>query len=46
LCHIANLCYEFNRPLKWNPEKEEFFVDDEANRRRSNPVRAPFKIEV
>ncbi|GHV09187.1 oxidoreductase [Bacteroidia bacterium] len=46
LCHIVNLCYEFNRPLRWNPEKEEFFVDDEANRRRSNPVRAPFKIEV
>lgn len=46
LCHIINLCYEFNRTLKWNPEKEEFFGDDEANRRRRNPVRAPFKMEV
>lgn len=46
LCHIVNLCYEFNRKLVWNPEKEEFFMDDAANRRRSNPIRAPYSIEV
>lgn len=46
LCHIVNLCYEFNRKLVWNPEKEEFFMDDSANRRRSNPIRAPYSIEV
>ncbi|MDR3094453.1 MAG: Gfo/Idh/MocA family oxidoreductase [Bacteroidales bacterium] len=46
LCHIVNLCYELNRPLRWNPEKEVFFVDDEANRRLSDPIRAPFKMEV
>ncbi len=46
LCHIVNLCYEFNRKLTWNPQKEEFFMDDEANKRRSNPIRAPYCIEV
>ncbi|MDR1408310.1 MAG: Gfo/Idh/MocA family oxidoreductase [Tannerella sp.] len=46
LCHIINLCYEFRRKLVWNPEKEEFFLDREANRRRSNPVREPYKMEV
>ncbi|MDR0845319.1 MAG: Gfo/Idh/MocA family oxidoreductase [Tannerella sp.] len=46
LCHIANLCYELNRKLIWNPEKEEFFLDNEANKRRSNPIREPYSIEV
>ncbi len=46
LCHIINLCYEFDRPLNWNPEKEEFFMDEEANKRRSNPIRAPYSIEI
>jgi predicted dehydrogenase len=46
LCMIANLCYELNRKLIWNPEKEEFFLDNEANKRRSNPIREPYSIEV
>lgn len=46
LCHIVNLCYEFNRKLIWNPEKEEFFMDDEANRRRGNPIREPYSLKV
>jgi hypothetical protein len=46
VCHIANLCYELNRPLIWNPEKEEFFADGEANNRRSNPLRSPYSIDV
>jgi len=46
LCHIVNLCYEFDRKLIWNPEKEEFFLDSEANNRRANPIRAPYSIEV
>lgn len=46
LCHIVNLCYEFDRKLVWNPEKEEFFFDDEANRRRSNPIRQPYSLEI
>lgn len=46
LCHIVNLCYEFNRKLTWNPKKEEFFFDDEANKRRGNPIRKPYSIEI
>ncbi|MDR3309462.1 MAG: Gfo/Idh/MocA family oxidoreductase [Tannerella sp.] len=46
LCHIINLCYELDRKLTWNPAKEEFFFDAEANRRRSNPIRKPYSIEV
>lgn len=46
LCHIVNLCYEFDRKLVWNPEKEEFFFDDEANKRRGNPIREPYNLKV
>jgi hypothetical protein len=46
LCMIVNLCYEFNRKLVWNPEKEEFSNDSEANKRRSNAIRAPYSLEV
>ena len=46
LCHIVNLCYEFDRKLVWNPEKEVFFFDDEANRRRGNPIREPYSLKV
>jgi predicted dehydrogenase len=46
LCMIVNLCYEFNRKLVWNPEKEEFVNDDEANRRRANVTRAPYSLDV
>jgi len=46
LCHIVNLCYELDRKLVWNPEKEEFFIDAEANRRRSNAIRAPYRLEA
>ena len=46
LCHIVNLCLEFDRKLVWNPEKEEFFFDDEANRRRGNPIREPYSLKV
>ena len=46
LCHIVNLCYEFDRKLVWNPEKEEFFFDNEANKRRGNPIREPYSLKV
>lgn len=46
LCTIVNLCYEFNRKLTWNPEKEEFFLDAEANQRRANPIRSPYSLDI
>ena len=46
LCMIVNLCYELNRKLTWNPAKEEFANDEEANKRRGNPIRAPYSLTV
>jgi hypothetical protein len=31
VCNIGNIAYQLGRPLKWNPKKEKFKNDDEAN---------------
>jgi hypothetical protein len=31
ICHLANIARELNRPLRWNPETEQFVDDKEAN---------------
>lgn len=35
VCNIANMAYRLNRPLNWDPKKEEFKGDTEANDLRS-----------
>ncbi|MDB5122592.1 MAG: ycjS [Mucilaginibacter sp.] len=39
VCNIGNIAYQLKRPLHWNPHKEEFKNDDEANRLRSREMR-------
>ncbi|MDR0560563.1 MAG: Gfo/Idh/MocA family oxidoreductase [Prevotellaceae bacterium] len=46
VCILANIGYELQRPLKWNPEKEEFVNDDEANKLRSGIVRKPWSLKI
>jgi hypothetical protein len=47
LCHLVNICYELNRPLKWDPAREEFlFFDMEANNLRKTPYREGFNLAV
>ncbi len=41
-CHIANMVLVLGRSLKWDPVKEEFAGDPEANRMRSRAIRAPW----
>jgi predicted dehydrogenase len=31
VCNIGNIAYQLKRPLQWNPKKEAFKKDDEAN---------------
>ncbi|GAB5439915.1 MAG: Gfo/Idh/MocA family oxidoreductase [Fuerstiella sp.] len=33
VCHLANLARELNRPLRWDPQNEQFVGDSEANAR-------------
>jgi myo-inositol 2-dehydrogenase/D-chiro-inositol 1-dehydrogenase len=44
VCHLANLAMELGRPLKWDPEKEHFVDDAQANRHRWRPGRAPWNV--
>ena len=43
-CHAVNICLALKRDLKWDPEKEEFIGDDDANRMRSRAMRAPWRL--
>lgn len=41
-CHAAALSWILQRKLRFDPEKETFIDDDEANRLRSRPQRDPW----
>ncbi len=43
-CHAAALAWILKRPLKFDPAKEEFINDDEANGLRTRPARAPWAV--
>lgn len=43
-CHAVNICMLLKRPLRWDPDKEEFVNDPEANRMRSRATREPWRI--
>ena len=43
-CQIANICLELGRPLKWNPEKEQFIDDPMADRKLTRAMRAPWRF--
>jgi len=42
ICNIGNICYRLRRPLDWDPEKEEFKNDPEANKLLTKDYRAPY----
>lgn len=44
VCHLGNIAYKLQRPLKWDPKREVFLGDDEANRLVSRPYRSPWSI--
>jgi len=43
-CHVANIAMELKRNVKWDPAKEEFPGDEEANKMRSRPYRTPYTV--
>lgn len=44
VCHLGNIAYTLKRPLKWDPKRQVFLGDDEANRTLSRPMRSPWHI--
>ncbi len=43
-CHVANICKRLDRPIKWDPAKEQCIDDDEANRLCSRAYREPWYL--
>ncbi len=44
LCHLTNIALRLGRTLHWDPAKEEFIDDPEANTMRSRAIRSPWRI--
>jgi predicted dehydrogenase len=44
VCHLGNIAYWLKRPLKWDPAKETFVGDEEANRWLSRAYREPWTL--
>jgi predicted dehydrogenase len=44
VCHLANLGYQLRRPLRWDPDRERFLDDDEANGLIHRAMRSPWTL--
>jgi predicted dehydrogenase len=44
VCHLGNLAYWNHRTLKWDPSKERFIGDEEANKWLDRPKRGSWKV--
>jgi hypothetical protein len=44
VCHLGNIAYWLQRPLKWDPENEEIIGDPVAARWLDRPKRGPWSI--
>jgi predicted dehydrogenase len=46
ICHISDIAMRLGRKLRWNPEKEEFINDTEANRMLRRATRSPWHLKL
>ena len=44
ICLLGDIAMRLGRKLRWDPAKEQFRSDDEANKMLSRPMRAPWKL--
>jgi hypothetical protein len=44
ICHQVNICRELGRRLRWDPVRERFIGDEEANKLRSRPRRKGYEL--
>ena len=45
ICHLGNIAMLLNRKLQWDPVKEQFLGDAEANGMLSRPMRGQWRLE-
>jgi len=46
LCHLGVIAIRLGRKLKWDPAKEQFIGDDEADKHLSRPMRKPYDYDM
>ena len=46
VCHLLNITRELGRKLTWNPDREQFENDDEANQLLDRPRRKGYELPV
>lgn len=44
VCHLINIARWLGRKLQWDPDKEQFIDDDEANKLVDRPRRKPYEL--
>jgi predicted dehydrogenase len=44
ICHLINICRELGRKLQWDPVREAFVGDQQANKLRSRPRRKGYEL--
>jgi len=44
ICHLGNIAMRLRRKLQWDPEKEQFVNDPEADRMLLAPMREPWHV--
>ena len=44
LCHLANIAYRVDRTVSFDPEKEQFVGDDEADQLLTRPEREGYAV--
>ena len=46
ICHMGNMALRLKRTLRWDPVKEEFIDDEQANRLKYRAMRAPWDLKM
>lgn len=44
LCHLGNIAMRLKRKVRWDPDREQFLGDDEANAMLERPIREPWHL--
>ena len=44
VCQLGNIAYWLRRKLRWDPARERFLEDEEANRLAGREVRSPWEL--
>ncbi len=45
ICNLANIAYQLRRPIRWDPEKEHYAKNKDANRLLTKKYRKPYKLK-